>query len=110
MANGRKTGGRQKGTPNKSTSIREAEIAAGGITPMEYFMRILRGGPPDLPPDAPESDRKLMIQMWDEGRAAAAKELMPYCHPRLASTEAHTTVDTNIFDEVAAEEAKGTKL
>ena len=42
MAKGVKTGGRQKGSKNKVTVEREAEIAAAGLTPLEYFLKILR--------------------------------------------------------------------
>ena len=38
----KKTGGRQKGTRNKLTAQREAEIAASGLTPLDYMLRILR--------------------------------------------------------------------
>jgi hypothetical protein len=46
MAWGRKTGGRKKGTPNKSTSVlaaqAEAVVAvAGGEEPIQYMMRIM---------------------------------------------------------------------
>jgi hypothetical protein len=44
MAIGRKTGGRQKGTPNKATSAASinAEIAASGELPLEYMLRVMR--------------------------------------------------------------------
>ena len=37
-----KTGGRKKSTPNKITAAREADIAASGLTPLEYMLKILR--------------------------------------------------------------------
>lgn len=42
MAYGRKTGGRRKGTPNKTTTAREAEIAASGATPLEVMLSNMR--------------------------------------------------------------------
>ena len=75
MATRKKTGGRQRGTPNKATAQREAEIAASGLTPLDYMLAILRDESAD------KADR-----MW--AAAAAA----PYVHPRLASV-AHTGAD-----------------
>jgi hypothetical protein len=36
MANGGKTGGFQQGIPNKATAAKVAEIAASGLTPVDY--------------------------------------------------------------------------
>jgi hypothetical protein len=73
----RKTGGRKKGTPNKRTAARRAAIAAitaSGKDPISFFADLLRNeqAPLDL-------------------RFAAAKELAPYTHPKLASIESRTT-------------------
>jgi hypothetical protein len=70
----KKTGGRQKGTPNKKTAERAkiiAAITASGKDPITFFADLLRNesAPLDL-------------------RFAAAKELAPYVHPKLASIEA----------------------
>jgi len=74
-----KSGGRGKGTPNKVTAKREAEIAASGLTPLDYMVGIMRS---DIPKDAsPE-----LIQAREELRFEAAKAAAPYVHPRLAST------------------------
>jgi hypothetical protein len=72
VAAGRKTGGRQRGTPNRATARREAEIAATGITSRDYMMKTLH----DETADA--DDRK-----------GAAHAAAPYVHPRLAATQ-HT--------------------
>jgi hypothetical protein len=71
-----KTGGRQKGTPNKRTVERRRAleaIRASGKDPLTFFGDLLRNeaAPLDL-------------------RFAAAKELAPYVHPRLSSVEART--------------------
>jgi hypothetical protein len=70
-----KTGGRKKGVLNKVTAEREAEIAASGLTPLEYMLDVLRD------PRAPVARR-------DEMAKAAA----PYVHQRLAAI-AHTGPD-----------------
>src|SRR5262245_28997887 len=69
----RKTGGRQKGTPNKRTVERQVAIEAikaSGKSPMAFFADLLANeqAPLDL-------------------RFQAAKELAPFVHPRLASIE-----------------------
>jgi hypothetical protein len=72
----RKTGGRQKGTPNKRTVERRSAIEAikaSGRSPIDFFNDLLRNemAPLDL-------------------RFQAAKELAPYTHPKLSSVEART--------------------
>ncbi|MBV9995533.1 MAG: hypothetical protein JO127_09995 [Caulobacteraceae bacterium] len=66
-----KLGGRQKGTPNKATAAKVAEIAASGLTPLDYLLSIMR-----------DEDRPT-----DE-RVEAAKAAAPYVHPKLASIQA----------------------
>lgn len=77
MAVGKKTGGRQKGSKNKTTRereefAREAAAAAqkAGETPLEYMLRVMRDDA------APTARRDAMAV------AAAA-----YVHPRLATVE-----------------------
>ena len=67
---GERRGGRQKGTPNKFTAQREAEIAATGETPLDYMLRVMRDPTVD-------HDRR------DRNAAQAA----PYCHSKLAQTD-----------------------
>jgi hypothetical protein len=72
----RKTGGRQKGTPNKRTVERQATIQAikaSGKSPMAFFADLLANEQAPL-----------------ELRFQAAKELAPLVHPRLASTESRS--------------------
>src|SRR5215510_3616640 len=69
----RKTGGRQKGTPNKRTVERQSAIAAikaSGKSPMAFFADLLGNEQAPL-----------------ELRFQAAKELAPYVHPKLSSIE-----------------------
>jgi hypothetical protein len=70
-----KTGGRKRGVLNKVTAEREAEIAASGLTPLEYMLGVLRD--PDVHP----------LRRDDMAKAAA-----PYVHSKLA-TIAHTGPD-----------------
>ena len=70
MAAGKKTGGRQKGVPNRATAAKAAEIAASGLTPLDWMLSVLRDPTIDY-----------------ERRDKAARDAAPYVHPRLASTE-----------------------
>lgn len=71
MAVGRKTGGRTKGTPNKTTAEKIAEVAASGLTPLDFMLTILR-----------DEDRA------DDLRFEAAKAAAPYCHAKLSTVDA----------------------
>jgi hypothetical protein len=65
MARGFKTGGRRKGTPNQATAARQAEIAASGLTPLDFMLSVMR----------------------DEQANTAARldaAAAPYVHPKLA--------------------------
>jgi hypothetical protein len=73
MAAGKKTGGRRRGVPNKTTANRRKEIAnAGlaGLTPLDYMLSLLRD----------ESNPT-------ETRFEAAKAAAPYVHPKLANVQ-----------------------
>lgn len=65
-----KTGGRKKGTVNKVTAQRAAQIAASGLTPLEYMLKILRSK-----------------KSSDDAKMWAAEKAAPYCHHRLSTTE-----------------------
>ena len=76
MPRRKKTGGRQKGTPNKSTLAHRTAVTslrASGKDPITFFSDLLKNeeAPLDL-------------------RFQAAKELAPYMHPKLSSIEART--------------------
>lgn len=70
MARGKKTGGRQRGTPNRATAAKVAEVAASGLTPLDYMLNVMRNE------NAPNDRRD------DMAKAAA-----PYVHPKLATVE-----------------------
>ena len=65
---GERRGGRVKGSPNKVTAQRQAEIAASGETPLDYMIRVMRD-------PAVEHNRR------DE----MAKAVAPFVHPRLSA-------------------------
>ena len=90
---GQKTGGRKRGTPNKATVAREKLLndAMEGGDPLQFFADIL-------------SNKDANLQL----RFAAARELAPYLHPKLSSTEARVKVSTHeetldVLDRVLAE-------
>lgn len=71
----REGAGRKPGTPNKATTRRQEEIAASGITPLDYMLEVLRD-------EAAEPEQR----NW------AAQTAAPYVHPKLAAVE-HTGPD-----------------
>ena len=64
-----KTGGRQKGTPNKRTREAATACAESGLTPVEYLVSVYRDPSVEL-------DRRI----------DAAKAVAPYLHARLSTT------------------------
>ena len=80
-----KTGGRKKGSVNKTTAAREAEIKASGLDPLSHMLNILRN-------EAETPERRM----------DAAKSAAPYVHPRLASSSVDMTV--NEFDGLTEEQ------
>lgn len=88
MAKGQKTGGRSKGTPNKTTqAAKELAIraAAAGVSPLEFMLGLMRDDTADA-----------------HARLDAAKAAAPYIHPRLSSIEmvAHVTNHEAALDEL----------
>lgn len=64
--------GRKPGAPNKASAERQKRVAATGITPLDYMLKVMR-------------DNKADASRRDEMAKAAA----PYVHPKLASMQ-HT--------------------
>lgn len=71
----REGAGRPPGSKNKVSVEREQQIAATGLTPLDYMLATLR--------DENAGDDK---RMW------AAEKAAPYVHPKLANVE-HTGKD-----------------
>jgi hypothetical protein len=82
---GVRLGGRKKGTPNKATAAKVAEIAASGLTPLDYLLSVMR----DTRCSADE-------------RRAAATAAAPYVHPKLASVEMRAEM-THVIEQPVAE-------
>jgi hypothetical protein len=83
-----KTGDRKKGTPNKATAARQAEIAASRLTPLElqtqkyrYYYAIIEA---ELAKPNPNYD--LIDDAWMAG-GIAARDAAPYVHPRVNPIE-----------------------
>jgi hypothetical protein len=72
----RENAGRKRGTPNKATAARQAEVEASGITPLEYMLKVLR--------DENANPHQ---------RFEAAKSAAPYVHPKLASIQHGNDLD-----------------
>jgi hypothetical protein len=68
--------GRPKGSPNKATAQRQAEIAATGETPLDYMLRVMR-------------DPTVDHERRDRNAAQAA----PYVHPKLAQIDSSAKVN-----------------
>lgn len=78
MAVGKKTGGRQKGTPNKATAEKAAKVEASGLTPLDYLISVMRD-----------------ITLSRDERMDAAKAAAPYVHPRLSQVDSRAQVTHN---------------
>lgn len=78
MAVGKKTGGRVKGVPNKATAAKAQEVAASGLTPLDYMLNVMR-------------DENMPADRRDD----MAKAVAPYVHPKLAAIEHSGEVTIN---------------
>jgi hypothetical protein len=106
MAQGKKTGGRQKGTINKATKALQEKIASTGLTPHDVMIDNMRHAyaeamkceaeiGPDVVQDCEDDKAKFEKLLAEVKRAVGyrqiaqecAKDAAPYSHPRLASTE-----------------------
>lgn len=87
MARGgaREGAGRKSGTINKVSAAKRAEIAATGLTPLDYMLKVMRD-------DAAPADR----------RDDMAKASAPYVHPKLAAVE-HTGKDGGAIQVVISQ-------
>jgi hypothetical protein len=78
---GERRGGRQKGTPNKKTRKFMESVAASGLVPLEYMLKIMRD---EMQPQ--------------EVRMERAKAAAPFVHPRLAAVKVAGDKDAPLFD------------
>ena len=85
-AGGKRQGaGRRKGSPNRTTAERIAEVAASGLTPLDHMLQVLR----DPLQSAARRD-------W------AAEKAAPYCHAKLAQKEVDHRHTIDIADRIMA--------
>lgn len=88
MRGGKRPGsGRKKGTPNKATTAKFQKLTEGGKMPLELMLAEMRNtkNPPEV-------------------RRAMAIAAAPYCHSRLAMTEAHVNANVTMTHEQALAE------
>jgi hypothetical protein len=83
--------GRKKGSPNKATAAREAEIRATGETPLDYMLRIMR-------------DEAAPVERRDD----MAKAVASYVHPKLAAVDVNAQLNGRLtFTVVSGVPRKG---
>lgn len=83
MAKGRKTGGRQKGVPNRVTLAAARRLLGSmELTPLDFMLQVMQMGRPE----------ELTEAEWLKIRLAAASAAAPYVHPRLSSVEQTVTL------------------
>ena len=71
-----KTGGRQKGTPNKRSLAQQSKAAKGGIMPLDYMLKVLRA---PLPKTTDPDEKR-----WHQARKdKMADWAAPYLHAKL---------------------------
>lgn len=75
--------GRPRGSRNKATAAKAAEIAASGLTPLDFMLAVLRD-------ESAERDVRL----------DAAAKAAPYVHPKLANVEVKGNQDKPILHRV----------
>jgi hypothetical protein len=94
-----KTGGRKKGTPNKATAERQAQVAATGKTPLEIMLENARWAYDKAleltallsGPNAPQGEEasalmQEILKLRDVAQRYASAAA-PYVHPRLAAIQ-----------------------
>lgn len=93
MADGKKTGGREKGTPNKRTFDARALAEKKGVDPLEILLDIAGNNWPELGYETCFITKVNMGIEYEESvitmenRLNAAKEAAKYIYPQLKSTE-----------------------
>ncbi len=104
MAKGVKTGGgSRKGKPNKASAAKAAEIAASGLTPLDYLLGVMRAPmPPELQEKLDEDEKNvaeiaILLSGWHKRRMDAACAAAPYVHPKLNAIQHTGAGDEPLF-------------
>src|SRR2546430_10630443 len=96
---GERRGGRKRGTPNKASAARQAEVAASGVTPLEVMLDNMRSAYHralelekqlnDLPPEELEPWLHLMGEIARQRQIAqkCAADAANYVHPKRANIQ-----------------------
>ena len=96
MATGSKTGGRKRGTPNKATAAKVAEIAASGLTPLDFAITTMRryaakaeaweqiADDETATPSERAEAAKTALE-YTQFAMDAARTAAPYVHPKLTA-------------------------
>jgi hypothetical protein len=91
----RQGAGRRRGTPNKASAARQAEVAASGITPLEVMLKNMRAADSratelekqldQLPMEELEPRLQLLGEIVRQRQVAqdCAKDAVNYVHPKL---------------------------
>src|SRR5271169_4105862 len=83
-----RNGGRKKGTRNKATAARQAEIAASGLTPLQFNTKKYRHYnsiiDAELAKEKPNYER---IDFAFMAGGIAARDAAPYVHPKMRPAE-----------------------
>jgi hypothetical protein len=80
---GERRGGRAKGTPNKRTAEKVAEVEASGLTPLDFMLNLMRKESEDI-----------------GLRFDAAKAAAPYVHARLSSIDANIDLNGQLVIQI----------
>ena len=102
-----KSGGRQKGTRNKASQLRQAEVASSGPTPLDALIKKMRFHLSIFEGEVAkgeEADGKALALAMDKA-AEAARDAAPYVHPRLAAVQ-HTGADDGPIEHTVSISAK----
>ena len=100
-----KTGGRQVGTPNKST-IRKQKLLSlrfeqEEMLPHEFLLMVCRGHEIELTPPGYHGKRQYAIPTLQQ-RIDAANKAAPYYAPRLSTVEVVQGLSDNDLDQIIA--------
>src|SRR5215470_10624269 len=96
MATGSKTGGRERGTPNKASAAKAAAIAASGLTPLDFAIATMRryAAKADAWEQIADDETATPSERAEAAKTAreytqfamdAAKTAAPYVHPKLTA-------------------------
>ena len=96
-----KTGGRQKGTPNKKTAALQRQIAETGLTPLEVMVKRMRWHSKEADLAVKRKDYADAERHMKEAEEAASRAA-PYLHAKLSAVEMGNTAGEPLKVVIAA--------